>query len=123
MDYIADYIASYKTKIQLLNRQGLFDNATLFELFAENVCSLWFGKTFKNLNLEKSNYPYVDLISEDGKIFIQVSTGNDIPTKIRTTLEKIRDSKKQDSKKNYKGFFLYAWEFISKKCKRIFRKK
>ena len=62
MDYIADYIASYKTKIQLLNRQGLFDNATLFELFAENVCSLWFGKTFKNLNLEKSNYPYVDLI-------------------------------------------------------------
>lgn len=106
MDYIADYIASYKTKIQLLNRQGLFDNATLFELFAENVCSLWFGKTFKNLNLEKSNYPYVDLISEDGKIFIQVSTGNDIPTKIRTTLEKIRDSKKQDSKKITKVFSL-----------------
>ena len=117
MDYIADYIASYKTKIQLLNRQGLFDNATLFELFAENVCSLWFGKTFKNLNLEKSNYPYVDLISEDGKIFIQVSTGNDIPTKIRTTLEKIRDSKKQDSKKITKVFFFMLGNSSAKNVK------
>ena len=76
MSYIVEYIASYKNKIELLNKQGLFDNATLFELFAEKVCALWFGQAFHNLNVDKANYPYVDLISEDGNILIQVSTNH-----------------------------------------------
>ena len=32
-----------------------------------------FGQAFHNLNVDKTNYPYVDLISEDGSILIQVS--------------------------------------------------
>ena len=93
IQFIADYLSSYKAKIELLNKNGLFDAATLYELFASEVCRLWFGQVFKNLNTVRSNYPYVDLVSEDEAIYVQVSTGQNIPGKVKSTLEKIRDSK------------------------------
>lgn len=91
--FIADYLSSYKTKIESLNKNGLFDAATLYELFASEVCRLWFGQAFKNLNTIRANYPYVDLQSEDEAIYVQVSTGQDIPGKVKSTLEKIKNSK------------------------------
>ena len=93
IQYIADYLSSYKAKIESLNKNGLFDAATLYELFASEVCRLWFGQVFKNLNTVRSNYPYVDLVSEDEAIYVQVSTGQDIPGKVKSTLEKIKESK------------------------------
>lgn len=77
----------------MANKQGLFDAAKMFELFALNICALWCGQPFKNLNTEVANYPYVDLISEDQRLFVQVSTVQDIAGKIKSTLEKVRDSK------------------------------
>ena len=35
IQYIVDYIVSYKTKIEALNKKGLFDTATLYEIFAQ----------------------------------------------------------------------------------------
>ncbi len=93
MDYICRYLAAYGNKIKMANKQGLFDAAKMFELFAANVCSLWFDQDFKNLNSDTANYPYVDLISEDQMLFVQVTTAQDLVSKIRTTLEKIRGSK------------------------------
>lgn len=93
MSFIIEYITAYKEKINMANKYGLFDTAKMFEMFAIEVCKLWFGLGFINLNIETSEYPYVDLISEDNKLFVQVSTAQDIPKKIKTTLEKIRDSK------------------------------
>ena len=93
IQFIADYLSSYKAKIESLNKNGLFDAATLYELFASEVCRLWFGQVFKNLNTVRSNYPYVDLVSEDEAIYVQVSTGQDIPGKVKSTLEKIKESK------------------------------
>lgn len=90
--YITDYIRNYENNIKILNKLGLFDNATLFELFAIECASLWFGQRFSNLNSTKANYPYVDLISADDTILVQVSTNQNIPEKIKSTLEKIRDS-------------------------------
>ena len=90
--YITDYLCSYKTKIEALNKNGLLDTAILYELFATEICKLWFGQSFRNLNTERSNYPYVDLVSEDGTMYVQVSTGQDIPHKVKSTLEGIRDS-------------------------------
>lgn len=52
----------------------------------------------KNLS-EKSR------ISEDGKMYVQVSTGQDIPTKVKSTLEKIRDSKSDELKSIEQLFF------------------
>lgn len=91
IQYITDYIVNYENNIKILNKLGLFDNATLFELFAIECTSLWFGQRFSNLNSTKANYPYVDLISDDNEIFVQVSTNQNIPKKIKSTLEKIRD--------------------------------
>lgn len=93
MDFIIEYMSSYDEKIKMANKNGLFDAAKMFELFAIEVCNVWFGQKFSNLNDETATYPYVDLISENRELLVQVSTVQDVPTKIKTTLEKIRDSK------------------------------
>lgn len=93
IQYIADYIASYKIKIEALNKNGLFDTATLYEVFAQGICEIWFGQKFFNLNSTRVNFPCVDLISKDAELYVQVSTKQDVPIKIKETLERIRDSK------------------------------
>ncbi len=98
VQFISDYIISYENKIKILNKEGLFDAAKLFELFAIKVCSLYFKQEFFNLNVNTFQYPCVDLISEDKNLFVQVSTVQDVPTKIKNTLESIRDSKHENIK-------------------------
>ena len=105
MDYIIEYISAYESKIALANKNGLFDSATLFELFAINVCELWFGQKFYNLNEKRSNYPYVDLVSEDNTVYVQVSTAQNISSKIKSTLEKIKDSNDKRFEKLQEVFF------------------
>lgn len=92
IDYIASYISAYEAKIKLLNKEGLFDSAKMFELFASEVGSLLLGQKLFNLNVETFSYPAVDLISENKSIYVQVSTTGNIPNKIKSTLEKVRDS-------------------------------
>lgn len=108
INFIADYLTNYESKIKLLNNCGLFDATLHFELFAQEVCKLWFGKQFLNLNIDTNTYPYIDLISEDKSIFVQVSTTESIVDKITKTLEKIQNSKKPElaSIKNVKFFML-----------------
>ena len=89
MDFIIDYMSAYEQKIKLANKNGLFDNAKMFELFAQNICELYFNQKFYNLNDERCNFPYFDLISEDKKIYIQVSTTFDVENKIKSTLENV----------------------------------
>lgn len=96
INFIADCLTNYKIKIQALNKAGLFDSAKLFEYFALEICRLWFKQNFHNLNEIQANYPYVDLVSEDGQIYVQVSTVQDIPAKIKSTLDKISTSKIYD---------------------------
>lgn len=96
IQFIAGYISAYEEKVKLLNKNGLFDVAKLFELFAIEVGSLYLGQRLSNLNITTYTYPCVDLISEDKKIFIQVSTAENIPAKIKETLESIRDSKRDE---------------------------
>ena len=63
----------------------------MFELFASKVGQLYLGlsKPLINLNIETSTYPCVDLFSEDGNIYCQVSTCQNVPAKIETTLNNI----------------------------------
>lgn len=93
MAFIIKYISAYKEQIELANSAGLFDSAKLFENFACELCKLWFGQNFTNLNDITMNYPYFDLLSNDGSIHVQVSTTQNVPIKIKNTLEKIKDSK------------------------------
>ena len=90
MDYIKEYLSAYEAKLHLSNRLGLLDSAKLFELFAVRVCGIWFGQKFHNLNKKTANYPYVDLISEDETIYVQVSTALDASKKVKATLKKLR---------------------------------
>ncbi len=108
IDYIASYISAYEAKIRMLNKEGLFDSAKLFELFAIEVGTLYFGQQLFNLNIETFTFPAVDLISSDKAFFVQVSTAADIPDKIKHTLETIRDSQHTIVKniKNVKFFVL-----------------
>ena len=105
IQFITEYIEAYEAKIKALNKNGLFDSAKLYELFAAKVCNLWFGQEFKNLNTRTANYPYVDLISNDGVIFIQVSTVQNVSLKIKGTLEKIEDNKSDEFSKIQKIYF------------------
>lgn len=93
ISFIIEYMNAYEEKIKMANKYGLFDSAKMFELFAIEVCRLWFGQDFTNLNKGKSTYPFVDLISGDMQLFVQVTTAEDVPRKIKTTLENIRDTK------------------------------
>ena len=93
IDFITKYISAYKEQIELSNSRGLYDSAKLFENFAGELCHLWFDQKFTNLNDDTNNYPYVDLVSQDGRIYVQVSTVKDIPSKIKNTLNKLKDTK------------------------------
>ena len=84
MKYIIEYLSAYKQKIELANKNGLLDNAKMFELFAEQVCKLYYNMDFYNLN-NICNFPYFDLISEDKSIYVQVSTISDVHQKIKKT--------------------------------------
>ena len=84
IQFIAGYISAYEEKIKLLNANGLFDSAKLFELFAIEVGSLYIGQRLRNLNVDTYTYPCVDLITADKQTYIQVSTAKNIPAKIKT---------------------------------------
>ena len=99
INFIAEYLTGYENKIKALNSRGLYDAAKMFELFALEVCKLWFGVSFKNLNETKPNFPFVDLVSEDGTIYCQVSTRENVPQKIKETLTKLAHSNGDNSKK------------------------
>lgn len=111
MDFIIDYICAYEKKIQHANSRGLFDNAKLFELFAQEICTLWYGMPFINLNDIEKDYPCVDLLSEDRSLYVQVSTQKDIFGKIKNTLKALATSKREDLKKiNVPVFFVLSNE-------------
>ena len=93
IDFITKYLSAYKEQIELSNSRGLYDSAKFFENFACELCILWFDQSFTNLNDAANNYPYVDLVSQDGQIYVQVSTAKDIPSKIKNTLNKLKDTK------------------------------
>lgn len=102
VNYIAEYLSSYQAKVATLNSLGLFDEAKHFEIFAIQLARLWLNKDFKNCNETRSNEPYVDLVSEEGDIYIQVSADSTPGTKIRKTIEKIEKSEfKKTIKKLY----------------------
>ena len=78
MSFVADNLACLEAKIRLLNGIGLFDEAKMFETFAAKACSLYFGQSFRNLNQIKTNFPCVDLVSDNRQIYVQVSTRADV---------------------------------------------
>lgn len=77
----------------------------MFELFALEVCKLYFSCDFVNLNFERNNYPSVDLLSTNNDIYVQVSTCENVPSKIKNTLTDIESSKDEKVKNVSKLYF------------------
>jgi hypothetical protein len=96
INYVKRYLTSYEATIKASNSQGLFDEAKLFELFAQNICSLWFGQSFTNLNSIRKNYPHVDLLSANKKVYVQVSTTMALWEKIKSTIDDTANDKTKD---------------------------
>lgn len=117
MRFIIEYISAYKQKIEMSNKNGLFDSAKMFELFAKEICKLYYGIDFHNLNDSICNFPYFDLVSENGKIYVQVSTVIDVQKKIKETLEKIRDNKENRFSKINSAYFVVLSNDSIKKVK------
>lgn len=105
IDYIAEYLTSYSAKIKALNANGLFESAVMFELFAQQICNIWFEKPFSNLNQLSINYPCVDLVSDDESIFVQVSTAKDVNSKVRSTLDRLNTSREDQKNKIQELYF------------------
>lgn len=98
LNFVKNYIKSYENTIKVLNKSGNFSEAKIFENFALKICEFVFGESFVNMNVYKSNYPYVDLFCPSKNLYVQVSTVNDVPNKIVKTLSKIQKSKKKEFK-------------------------
>lgn len=93
MAFIIEYMSAYKAKIEMSNKNGLFSPAKMFELFALEICKIYFEQDFFDLNtIFKENFPIFDLISADKKIFVQVSTEKSTADKVRNTLKDLENS-------------------------------
>ena len=114
IQYIIEYLSRYICKIDMSKKAGLFDNSVLFELFAIEVCKLWFNKGFRNLNINNSSYPIADLVSDDDTIVVQVTTQRDIPSKVRKTLNDIAFSK-DPLFHNIEGMYFFCISYESEK--------
>ena len=97
--FVSNYIKSYENTIKILNKNGDFSEAKMFENFANKICEFMFNEKFIDLNTYKPNYPYVDLLAENSNLYVQVSTQNDVPAKVENTLKKISKSKKKEFKR------------------------
>lgn len=88
IQYIAEYLAGYSSYIEYQNTNGFFDAARKFEGFAREICNLWFECKFDLTSSSFNNHPYIDLISDDRLIGVQVSTSKHTAEKIKKTLER-----------------------------------
>lgn len=121
IDYIIEYLSSYVAKIKTANKVGLFNNAVLYELFAKEICKLWYGVEFENLNAGTFTFPYIDLISKDSNLYVQVTSQSDLNEKIHNTLIKIRDSK-SNKYKDIREIIFFALTPNEEKIKQIIAK-
>ena len=107
IEYISNYISAYENIIRTKNSAGLTDSARLFEFFALEIANLYFNRDdFRDCNDENPQFPYVDLVSGDNCIFVQVTTEKKLPSKIKRTLNKIKNSKKLFAKSIKEVFFI-----------------
>lgn len=121
-------LSCLETYIKNINAIGLFDANLIAEDFFANFLSILHNSSFLNANLFEKNYTSIDLINDNAKIAVQVTSENS-STKIKETVAKFIEKeyyKKYinlrmlllQSKKNYTKefdtqslFSLEIWDF------------
>lgn len=102
IDIIFEKLAILSTEIKLRGRFNMFDINVVSETFFAELMNIVFGCELKNVNIVEQNAKSIDLIDENGKLIVQVSSDNS-KGKVQKSLSGIDTSK-------YAG---YKFKFIS----------
>lgn len=82
---VAESLALLSKQVELLNAVNLYDINIIAEDFFTGLLNLIFGYKLKNANVVEKNTQAIDLIDEENKISIQVTSDNS-STKIKHTI-------------------------------------
>lgn len=89
---VAESLALLSKQVELLNAVNLYDINIIAEDFFVELLNLIFDYKFKNANIIEKNAPAIDLIDEENKISIQVTSDNS-STKIKHTIHEYINNK------------------------------
>lgn len=94
--YISEKIELLSHRIKSMGKLNILNLNIHAEFFYRDLCNLVYGLNFQNANVEKQNIAAIDLLDENKKILIQVSS-TCTKEKINSTLSKdnLREYKKQ----------------------------
>jgi hypothetical protein len=92
---VAESLALLSKRVELLNAVNLYDINIIAEDFFAGLLNLIFDYKLKNVNVIERNAPAIDLIDEENKISIQVTSDNS-STKIKHTISEYIDNKAYD---------------------------
>lgn len=98
IEFISERLAWFTTLVNNENKANLTNTAILAEGFFKNFLNLLYDWHLENANEKKQNTPGIDLISDQERIVIQVSTNTEY-CKIRTALSNLTSEK-------YRGYRL-----------------
>lgn len=90
---IVDSLAILGSQVKMRNSLHLFDLTVTTENFFRDLLNVLMGKSFRNLNAERSNEPGLDLGDETARIAVQV-TSSATTTKVNKTLENITEEQR-----------------------------
>lgn len=83
---ITDKLAYLEKVIEFRNEAGFYDLNIVSETFFSNLINLFYGWSLKNANNRRKNTPAIDLIDENNRISIQVTSDN-TSEKIKHTID------------------------------------
>lgn len=86
---ITEMLTRFVIDLSLLNGAGLYDINTTSEHFFIKILDITYGLSLKNLNIEKSNFPAIDLGDSNKKVCFQVTSETSID-KLRSTISKFK---------------------------------
>lgn len=86
---IIDMLALFSTRLALRNRVGFYDDNTGAEYFFIKILNLTYDLSLTNLNIEKSNFPAIDLGDKNSRVSFQVTSETNT-TKLKTTISKFK---------------------------------
>lgn len=89
---VAESLALLSKQVELLNAVNLYDINIIAEDFFAGLLNLIFDYKLKNANVVEKNAQAIDLIDEENKISIQVTSDNS-NTKIKHTINEYIDNK------------------------------
>ncbi|WP_201567104.1 SMEK domain-containing protein [Psychrobacter immobilis] len=86
---ITEMLTRFVIDLSLLNGAGLYDINTTSEHFFIKILDITYNLSLKNLNVEKSNFPAIDLGDFNKKVCFQI-TSETSTDKLKTTILKFR---------------------------------